>query len=51
MSKCKHMEAQMVSALKKVEAGRKVEDVAREGDWCDLIQIAQDTIVAMLSTQ
>ena len=30
MSKSKHTEAQMISALKQVEAGRKVEDVARE---------------------
>ena len=32
MSKCKHTEAQMVSALKQFEAGRKVEDVARASD-------------------
>ena len=34
MSKSKHAEAQMIAALKQVEAGRKVEDVARglEGD-------------------
>ena len=30
MSKSKHTEAQMIAALKQVEAGRKVEDVARE---------------------
>jgi putative transposase len=30
MSKSKQMEAQMIAALKQVEAGRKVEDVARE---------------------
>jgi putative transposase len=30
MSKSKHTEAQMIGALKQVEAGRKVEDVARE---------------------
>jgi putative transposase len=30
MSKSKHSEAQMIGALKQVEAGRKVEDVARE---------------------
>jgi putative transposase len=30
MSKSKHTEAQMVGALKQMEAGRKVEDVARE---------------------
>jgi putative transposase len=30
MSKSRHTEAQMVAALKQVEAGRKVEDVARE---------------------
>ena len=30
MSKSKHSEAQMIAALKQVEAGRKVEDVARE---------------------
>jgi putative transposase len=30
MSKSKHTEAQMIAALKQVEAGRKVEDIARE---------------------
>jgi putative transposase len=30
MSKSKHTEAQIIAALKQVEAGRKVEDVARE---------------------
>ena len=30
MSKSKHTEAQMITALKRVEAGRKAEDVARE---------------------
>lgn len=30
MSKSKHTEAQMVGALKQLEAGRKAEDVARE---------------------
>lgn len=30
MSRSKHTEAQMVAALKQVEAGRKAEDVARE---------------------
>jgi len=30
MGKGKHSEAQMIGALKQVEAGRKVEDVARE---------------------
>jgi len=30
MSRGKHTEAQMIAALKQVEAGRKVEDVARE---------------------
>jgi len=30
MSKSKHTEAQMIAALKQVEAGRKAEDVARE---------------------
>ena len=30
MSKSRHREAQMIGALKQVEAGRKVEDVARE---------------------
>ena len=30
MSKSKHTEAQMIAALKHVEAGRKVEDVARD---------------------
>src|SRR5438309_2894594 len=30
MSRGKHTEAQMIGALKQVEAGRKVEDVARE---------------------
>ena len=30
MSKGKHSEAQMIGALKQVEAGRSVEDVARD---------------------
>lgn len=30
MSRSKHTEAQIIAALKQVEAGRKVEDVARE---------------------
>lgn len=30
MSKSKHAEAQMIAALKQAEAGRKVEDVARD---------------------
>jgi len=30
MSKSRHTEARMIGALKQVEAGRKVEDVARE---------------------
>ena len=30
MSKSQHTEAQMIGALKQLEAGRKVEDVARE---------------------
>src|SRR5580704_8098769 len=30
MSRGKHSEAEMIAALKQVEAGRKVEDVARE---------------------
>jgi putative transposase len=30
MSKSKHTEAQMIGALKQLEAGRKVEEVARE---------------------
>ena len=30
MSKSKHTEAQIVAALKQVDAGRKAEDVARE---------------------
>lgn len=30
MSRSKHTEAQMIAALKQVEAGRKVEDIARE---------------------
>jgi putative transposase len=30
MSKSKHTEAEMISALKQLEAGRKAEDVARE---------------------
>jgi putative transposase len=30
MSKSRHTEAQIIAALKQVEAGRKVEDVARE---------------------
>ncbi len=30
MRKSKHTEAEIIAALKQVEAGRKVEDVARE---------------------
>jgi putative transposase len=30
MSKSKHSEAQIIGVLKQVEAGRKIEDVARE---------------------
>ena len=30
MSKGKHSEAEMIAALKQLEAGRKAEDVARE---------------------
>jgi len=30
MSRSKHTEAEMIGALKQVEAGRRVEDVARE---------------------
>jgi putative transposase len=30
MSKSKHTEAQIIAALKQMEAGRKVEDVARK---------------------
>jgi putative transposase len=30
MSKSKHSEAQIIAALKQIEAGRRVEDVARE---------------------
>lgn len=30
MSKSKHTEAQMIGALKQLEAGRKADDVARE---------------------
>ena len=30
MSKSKHNEAQMIAALKQIEAGRRVEEVARE---------------------
>jgi putative transposase len=30
MSKSKHTEAQIIAALKQVEAGRRAEDVARE---------------------
>jgi putative transposase len=31
MSRTKHTEAEIIAALKQVEAGRKAEDVAREG--------------------
>ena len=31
MSRSRHTEAQIIGALKQLEAGRKVEDVAREG--------------------
>ena len=30
MSRSKHTEAQMIAAVKQLEAGRKAEDVARE---------------------
>lgn len=30
MSRSKHTEAQMIAAVKQMEAGRKAEDVARE---------------------
>jgi putative transposase len=40
MSRGKHTEAQMIGALKQVEAGRKVEDVARE------IGVSKHTIYA-----
>jgi hypothetical protein len=33
MSKGKHSEAQIIAALKQVEAGRKVEDLARECEF------------------
>jgi putative transposase len=31
MSRSRHSEAEIIAALKQVDAGRKVEDVAREG--------------------
>jgi len=34
MSKSKHSEAQIIAALKQVEAGRAVEDLAREYGVC-----------------
>jgi putative transposase len=34
MSRSKHTEAQMIAALKQVEAGRTVDDVAREQGVC-----------------
>jgi hypothetical protein len=35
MSKSRHTEAQMIGALKQLEAGRKAEDVARDRDIAD----------------
>ncbi len=40
MSKSRHTEAQMIGALKQLEAGRKAEDVARE------VGVSKDTIYA-----
>jgi putative transposase len=40
MSKKRHTEAQIIAALKQVEAGRRVEDVAREAG------VSQHTIYA-----
>jgi putative transposase len=40
MSKGRHTEAQIIAALKQVEAGRRVEDVARE------VGVSQHTIYA-----
>ena len=40
MSRTKHTEAQMIGALKQLEAGRKAEDVARE------IGVSKHTIYA-----
>ena len=40
MSRGKHTEAQIIAALKQVEAGRRVEDVARE------VGVSQHTIYA-----
>ena len=38
MSKSRHTEAEMIAALKQVEAGRKVEDVAR------VVEVSKHTI-------
>jgi len=40
MSKSNHTEAQMIGALKQLEAGRKAEDVARE------VGVSESTIYA-----
>jgi putative transposase len=40
MSKSKHSEAQIIAALKQIEAGRRVEDVARE------VGVSNNTIYA-----
>jgi transposase-like protein len=45
MSKSRHTEAEMIAALKQVEAGRKVEDVARE------VGVSKHTISCWLAPQ
>jgi len=44
MSKSRHTEAQMIGALKQLEAGRKAEDVARE------VGVSKHTIYAWKAT-
>jgi hypothetical protein len=47
MSRSKHSEAQMIAAVKQLEAGRKAEDVAREvgqraHDLCQESEVSRD---------
>jgi transposase-like protein len=51
MSRSKHTEAQMIAAVKQMEAGRKAEDVAREvGVSAHTIYAWRDDLVRQRST-
>ena len=50
MSKSRHTEAQMIGALKQLEAGRKAEDVAREV-WGLLTKLRMSTKLIVPSTR